>query len=199
MSLVISNVLDYINEILALEAQKRNSAAITLNDKLGTEYISTAEQRIQSKAKIVSINYPLDISTSDTEYALPADVGDVNYIKIKQKWPDAKFTIEQRSTGKYIVFTDKGDDTTNFTIYYFPYIDDYTDDLMRDEADESLRPQLTLPDDAKDAIASWVIAKIYPDYLVVYEKDINELRATLAPNFDSGQNHNIGNIPNAET
>lgn len=192
--ITIADMLDDINLELSIEYQNRGAKPIILNDKAGALLISKAEQDIQTKLKIITTDYPLDITDSETEYLLPDDVGDIDYVRMKEDWPGAVFSFKFRAGGKYIIFTEKGMDVADFKVYYFPLINNYTEDFKRDDAVEANKPTLTLPDDAKDTIASYVVGKVLKDLMPLYRENLERLRSTLSPAFDTSSTYNIGNV-----
>lgn len=198
MSMIIHQMVDYINILLHQQSKARGVKFQALHDKECALLIAEAEKEIQTKLKIINTNYNLNISDSADEYLLPTDVGDVDYVKMQEKFVDAVFQIENRSDGKYIVFTSKGTERVNFYVYYFPVIDNYTSDLKRYDEVKANKPTLTLPDDAKTVIAWHVLKTVMPDLEGIYNQKIKEFRATLSPVFDSTTNYNIGNL-GAET
>lgn len=193
----IYEVADIILAQLDLEGQKRGSKAIFPTPKLLNKFIAEGEKEIQDRLKLIESDTDVTLLDSVFIYDLPSDFGTVNLRRMQVEHSNdisefyIIYPVESKKQIQFIK-TDNLNINSPFKIWYYPSINNYQEDLLRESP--STAPDIMLPDDTELALKYYVLWHIYPDYLDLYQNEMINLRSRRSTSIQTSASYDIGGL-----
>lgn len=211
--MLIKELRDLFYAQYSLQSQLRKIQKIEIADKILSFFISAAQQDIQRRLSVVETSTNITLGTTSNLYALPMTFGKQKhaYIGANQLTEKPIVWAEQADlsgdTGYWYAIKIQGHTpyiycpitSGTLTIVYYPDLSYYQPSVSESQVwgtfdGVTYSGYLILPNRYNMAILYHVLSQIFPDYLMLYEKELKSLRESRQFSDTSALGYNLGGI-----
>lgn len=211
--MTIKEIRDLFSAQYSLQCQIRKTQKIEIADKMLSFFISAAQQDIQRRLSVVESSTDITLGTTSNLYALPmtfgkqkhAYVGDTPLQEKPIVWAEQAnlsgdigywyaIKIQGHTPYLYCPIT-----SGTLTIVYYPDLSYYQPSLSSSQVwgtfdGVTYSGYLLLPNRYSMAILYHMLSQVFPDYLVMYEKELKSLRESRQFSDTGTLGYNLGGV-----
>lgn len=216
--MLISEIRDLFRAEYTIAANVRGIKEIRIDTKLLANFISQAQQDIQRRLLVVESSTDIELATTTNVHSLPSNFGKHKHAYIGTTLLEEKSSQYLReqiaigNTGNWYGIYQQGNTqqliTTHtsgtLTLFYYPDFRYYQPSVSSSQDWGTFNGtvftgKLLLPDRYDMAILYYMLSKVVPDYMGMYEKELRSLRGSRISSGTGGFDYGFGGVEPTET